>query len=57
MKTTSAKEKRENKKLEKKKRAEERHKMRIMGKSPQLPVDVEDNAVTIVSKDISMMKI
>jgi hypothetical protein len=57
MKTLSAKEKRENKKLEKKKRAEEKHKMRIMGKSPQFPVADEDNAVTVVSKDVGMMKI
>ncbi|XP_061188419.1 OTU domain-containing protein 3-like [Saccostrea echinata] len=57
IKPQSAKEKRENKKLEKKKRAEERHKMRIQGNSPQVPTMYDDNAVTVVSKDIGMMKI
>lgn len=57
IKPETAKEKRENKKLEKKKRAEERHKMRIQGKTPQLPVSEEESAVTVISKDIGMMKI
>lgn len=57
IKPETAKEKRENKKLEKKKRAEERHKMRVQGKAPQLPVSEEENAVTVISKDIGMMKI
>ena len=57
MKSLSSKEKRESKKSEKKKRAEERHKMRVQGRVPQLPVSEEENAVTVVAKDISMMKI
>ncbi|KAK3088164.1 hypothetical protein FSP39_015555 [Pinctada imbricata] len=54
----TAKQKKEAKKQEKKKRAEERHKARILGKTPQaVPVSDDESVVTVVAKDIGMMKI
>ncbi|KAL4221515.1 OTU domain-containing protein 3 [Mactra antiquata] len=47
------------KKMEKKKRAEEKHKMKILGVEPQINglYDDEDAAVTVISKDLQMAKI
>ncbi|OWF40310.1 OTU domain-containing protein 3-like [Mizuhopecten yessoensis] len=55
--TISNKQKKEQKKLEKKKRAEERHKQRVLGINPTQPDSEDEGVVTVVSKDIAMMKI
>ncbi|XP_060074418.1 OTU domain-containing protein 3-like [Ylistrum balloti] len=55
--TVSNKQKKEQKKMEKKKRAEERHRQRVLGINPALPDSEDEGVVTVVSKDIAMMKI
>ncbi|XP_060600968.1 OTU domain-containing protein 3-like [Ruditapes philippinarum] len=45
------------KKMEKKKRAEEKHKLKVQGGVPVNAVDDTDDVVTIISKDLQMAKI
>jgi hypothetical protein len=45
------------KKMEKKKRAEEKHKLKVQGSVPVNAVDDTDDVVTIISKDLQMAKI
>ena len=57
----SAKQKKETKKLEKKKRAEERHRQKLLGINPPM-IDNDDppavgTALTVITKDLQMTKI
>ena len=45
------------KKMEKKKRAEERHKQRLQGNQPKLLDDIDDDLVTVIAKDLQMARI
>lgn len=45
------------KKLEKKKKAEERHRQKILGVQPPQVVDEPEDVMTIVSRDLQMAKI
>lgn len=51
----TAKERKEAKKMEKKKRAEERHRMKVGGMKTQFSDD--EDVHTVITKDIAMMKI
>ncbi|KAJ8319790.1 hypothetical protein KUTeg_001377 [Tegillarca granosa] len=53
----TAKQKKEVKKMEKKKRAEDRHRQKFLGIKPQVPVSDDEDVVTVVAKDVSMMNI
>ena len=45
------------KKMEKKKRAEEKHKMKIQGVIPVNGIEDNSDVVTVISKDLQMAKI
>jgi len=45
------------KKLEKKKRAEEKHKMKIRGLEPRVMDEDNDDVVTVISRDLQVARI
>lgn len=53
----TGKQKKQMKKLEKKKKAEERHRQKILGVQPPQVVDEPEDVMTIVSRDLQMAKI